>query len=366
MVNRVADMLGRRSKSKTKISVGATERNANVAGKRTSASKLAMPNNKLLNHIRARNWELAMDRLHRKPADIQDRYLFLHEALKNNPPLSLVQALHIARPDAVYHQEPAHEMMALHVACACGSPVQVVRFLHEQYQDATKHASSGGLLPLHLASMSVDCHYSVLTFLLAAYPEAIEVKDSKGQTALDYASRSGHPLSDILVRELERGFIFWSAKDVYSPTGLQLPKLLCDEKWEAALERLSMLPEESIMWSVYKGERYLPIHYACMFKAPVDVVSELAEVHPYGLELTCQDENRSALHLACHYGAHFSVIKVLLDIHVDAASYRDDLGLLPLHLACSCYAKAAPVDVWNGDAVIRAVLQAYPKGNVDF
>ena len=97
-----------------------------------------------------------MDRLNRKPADIHERYLFLHEALQSNPPLSLVQALHRARPDAIYHQEPEHERMALHVACACGSPVQVVRFLHEQYQDAAKHASSGGLLPLHLASMSLS------------------------------------------------------------------------------------------------------------------------------------------------------------------------------------------------------------------
>ena len=133
-----------------------------------------------------------------------------------------------------------------------------------------------------------------------------------------------------------------------------------------------MFPEESLIWSVYKEKRYLPIHYACMLKAPVDVVSELAEMHPFGLELTCQDENRSALHLACHYGAHFSVIRVLLDIHMDAASYRDDLGLLPLHLACgaACHhddankavGSSSPTNVWNGNAVIRAILQAYPKG----
>ena len=303
-----------------------------------------------------------MDRLNRKPADIQGRYLFLHEALKHNPPLAVVEALHRARPDAVYHQEPKHQRMALHVACACALPVQIVRFLHQQYKDATKHASSGDMLPLHLACSSSACHVSVVTYLLAAYPQAVEVQDNEGLTALDHASRSASPISDIIVRELDRGFSFWSAIDVNNPKGDNLPSLLCEAKWEAALERLSMFPEESIMWSVYKGKRYLPIHYACMLKAPLEIVAELAEVHPYGLELTCQDENRVALHLACHYGAHFSVIKVLLDTHIDAASYRDDLGLLPIHLACAYHSHAAPVGAWNGDAVIQAVLRAYPTG----
>ena len=99
--------------------------------------------------------------------------------------------------------------MALHMACACGSPVSIVSFLYEKYQDAAKHASSGGMLPLHLLALcnmtsnsDVACHdVSALTFLLAAYPQAIEVKDSKGLTALDYASRSGHANADIMVRE---------------------------------------------------------------------------------------------------------------------------------------------------------------------
>ena len=303
-----------------------------------------------------------MDRLNRKPADIQERYLFLHEALKRNPPLAVVEALHRARPDAVYHQEHKHQRMALHVACACGLSVQIVQYLHHQFKDATKHASSGGMLPLHLACACSDCDFTVLTYLLAVYPQAIEARDSKGLTALDYAANSGNSLSDILVRELERGVPFWSGYDVNHPKCSNLPSLLCEAKWEAALERLSSFPEESIIWSVYKEKRYLPIHYACMFKAPLEVVSELAEIHPYGLELTCQDENRTALHLACHHGAHFSVINVLLDIHVDAASYRDDLGLLPLHYACAYHSNAAPVDAWNCNAVIKAVLQAYPMG----
>lgn len=350
-----------RRSSESKLSFRITEANGNVASRPVPTNKFIA--NKLFHYIQAGDWELAMDRLNRKPTDIQERYLFLHEALKHNPPLAVVEALHRARPDAVYHQEHKHQRMALHVACACGLSLQIVKYLHQQFKDATKHASSGGMLPLHLACASSDCDYSVLTYLLAAYPQAIEERDGKGLTAVDYATSSGNPLSDIMVRELDRGFPFWSGNDVNNPTNINLPSLLCEAKWEAALERLSLFPEESIMWTVYKEKRYLPIHYACMFQAPLEVVSELAEIHPYGLELTCQDENRTALHLACHYGAHFSVVNVLLDSHVDAASYCDDLGLLPLHLARLYHSKnSAPVDAYNCNAVIQAVLQAYPMG----
>jgi ankyrin repeat protein len=61
----------------------------------------------------------------------------------------------------------------------------------------------------------------------------------------------------------------------------------------------------------------------------------------------------TALHLACQAGASYGVIRALLDHHDDAASHRDDIGLLPLHRAC---ANACPI------AAIKALLRAYPQG----
>jgi Ankyrin repeats (3 copies) len=336
-----------------KTSVGAARADGHVAesGKKKNTS-MTTPN-KLFNHLAAGNWELALDRLARKPTDIQERYLFLHKALQNKAPLHVVKALHEARPDAVYTQEPNFKMMALHVACQRGLPAQVVRYLHEMYPDSVKHACHGNMLPLHLASTCHDCQVQVFNYLLSVYPQAIEVKDSKGMAAIDYIEQRVHPDADILLRELERGYHFWSARDLYDPSGCQLSLLLRERKWDAAMERLLNFPEESTIWSVYKEKRYLPVHYACKFSAPVTVVSELAELHPYGLALTCQDDDMTALHLACQTGASYGVVQALLDHHDDAASHRDDIGLLPLHRAC---ANACPI------AVIDALLRAYPQG----
>lgn len=308
--------------------------------------------NKLLNHLMEGNWELALDRLSRKPGDIQERFLFLHAALQRKAPLKVVQVLHEARPEAVYHQEQTHSMMALHVACERGLPLEVVRYLHEKHPDAAKHPCSGDMLPLHLASVSHACRIPVLTYLLAAYPQAMEAKDSKGMTSLDYIEHGAHPHSQILFREFERGQAFWAAKDLHDPSG-PLCLLICERKWDEALERLLKYPEEATIWAVYMEKRLLPIHFACKYKAPLNVVSELAELHPYSLSLTCQEDDMTALHLACQHGAPHKIVKLLLEGHHEVASHRDDFGLLPLHIACA-----------NGGSVpvIQALLKAYPDG----
>jgi hypothetical protein len=186
----------------TKSSVGASRAAGHGAesGKKKNSTGSMPTQNKLFNHLTAGNWELALDRLARRPADIQERYLFLHKALQNKAPLHVIKALHEARPDAVYTQEPNFNMMALHVACQRGLPAQVVRYLHEKYPDAIKHTCHGNKLPLHLASSCHDCRVQVFNYLLSVYPQAMDVKDGKGMAAIDYIEHSGHPDAEILVR----------------------------------------------------------------------------------------------------------------------------------------------------------------------
>lgn len=319
----------------------------------TSMTSGAMlTNNKLLNHLREGNWDLALDRLARKPDDIQQKYLFLHEALKNKPPIEVVKALHEARPTALYHREQAHGMMALHVACERGLPLDVVQYLHEQHAPAAREACSSGMLPLHLACVSHACRIAVICYLLSVYPDAMNIKDDKGEVPLTYIEHSAHPHQQILYREFDRGLAFWAAKDLHDPEGCPLSLLICERKWDEAMDRVMKYPEEGTIWSVYKEKRMLPIHYACKYKAPLNVISELVELHPYGLSLTCQEYDMTALHLACQHGATVDIIQSLLSGHSSAASHSDDLGLLPLHLAC---AQGASI------AVVEALLRACPE-----
>jgi len=308
--------------------------------------------NKLMNHLMEGNWERGLDRLSRKPGDIEEQYLFLHEALQNKAPLEVVDALCKARPDAVYHQETAHSMMALHVACERGLSLDVVKYLHKAFPEAATRTCNGGMLPLHLASVSNACRAPVISYLLSVYPEGADAKDKKGMTPLEYIQHSFHPHQQILYREFERGRPFWAAKDLKDPKGCPFSLLICERKWEEALDRLTKFPEEATIWSNYKGLRFLPIHYACKYKAPVNVVSELAELHPFGLSLTCQEFDMTALHLACQHGTNLEVIKILVQAHAGAASHKDDLGLLPLHLACA---------QGTTTVVVETLLRAYPE-----
>lgn len=307
--------------------------------------------NKLLFHLKNKAWDRALKRLSKKTTDMRDGDLFLQIALSNKAPLDVVQALHKARPEAVMVRDPDHEMLPLHMACEHGLPLEVVEYLHKQYPDAARETCDNQMLPLHLAILSNACRRPVICYLLASFPEGMLLKDSKNMTALEYLEHSGHPHSAIIMREFERGESFWAAKDLHDPSGNGISLLICQQKWDKILDRIMQYPEEATVWTIYKGKRMLPIHYACKYHAPDYVISELADLHPFGLSLTCQEYDMTALHLACEHGCPFNIIRTLLQAHADAASYKDELGLLPLHLAC---AHGASVNV------IEALVKVYP------
>merc|ERR1719384_2948379 len=165
--------------------------------------------------------------------------------------------------------------------------------------------------------MSNACRIPVICYLLAAFPEGMAQKDEQGMTALDYAQHPCHPHSSLIIREFERGQPFWAAKDWQDPSANGVFRLLTEKNWDGILERLQKYPEESTMWTLYKNMRMLPIHYACKYRAPNHIIAELTEAYPRGLELTCQEHNMAALHLACENGCPLEAIWVLLDGNED-------------------------------------------------
>eukprot|EP00548_Thalassiothrix_antarctica_P006466 CAMPEP_0194147564 /NCGR_PEP_ID=MMETSP0152-20130528/25908_1 /TAXON_ID=1049557 /ORGANISM="Thalassiothrix antarctica, Strain L6-D1" /LENGTH=391 /DNA_ID=CAMNT_0038848473 /DNA_START=140 /DNA_END=1315 /DNA_ORIENTATION=- len=313
--------------------------------------------NKLYLRLKENDWEGALKRLSKKPTDItacgEDGNFFLHMALVNKAPLDVVKALYEARPEAITARELEHNGLPLHVACESGLPLEIVEYLHEKHPDAVRETCHNDMLPLHLVAISNACRLPVLCFLLAAYPKGMSLKDVQDMTALNYVEHSGHPHSSKIVREFERGEVFWAAKDIHDAAN-SLPLLVCQTKWDAVLQRLQQYPEEATIWTISSKDkkRMLPVHYACRFRAPARVVKELAEVHPYGLSLACQDNDSTALHLACEHGCPLDVIWILLHAHADAASQKDALDLLPIHLACAHGASLG---------VIQALLKVYSE-----
>jgi Ankyrin repeats (3 copies) len=326
----------------------------------------------LLQLITERNWNMTMERLKRNPTDIQGRQLFLHKALLKQPPLDVVKALYTARPNAIYHKEHTHGWMALHVACHYGIDKPIIQYLHQHFPQAIQTPDLEGKLPLHLAVNSSNCSLRVVTYLLSKYPDAVDILDKDQKSPLDYATtNTTNPNSSKFLREMERGTVFWNAKELEDPNGCPLAALIYKRKWDVAMERLLSYPEETILWSIKSENRYLPIHYACMQHAPVDLVRELTDIHPYGLALTCQEEDRTALHIACDRQAPYPLIQTLLDVYADAASHMDDTGCLPVDLVwCKARKKNPMASVAMSSSssssspnwtIIEALLCAYPQ-----
>jgi hypothetical protein len=260
----------------------------------------------------------------------------LHLAIRRKAPLSVIRGLLDANPDAITKQE-YFGMLPLAVACHSGSPLEIVRELWQAHPSAIEKTDIAGMLPLHLACSSHTLRMDVIMFLLETYPQGMEHKDSKGQAPLMYIQHSGHPHQRLLETEFGRGVEYWAAT---KPTEGSLARLLAKGKWETTedliRQRLDSHPEEASKWVKIWGKRLLPIHLACVVKAPVSIVQKLAEVYPFGLSVPCRDEHDMlALHLACQFASVPSVVEELIRSLPEAAKIPDRDGLLPLHVACS-------------------------------
>jgi len=106
--------------------------------------------------------------------------------------------------------------------------------------------------------------------------------------------------------------------------------------WEAAIKRCKKAPEEASIWIVTKGLkgnlRFLPLHKACVLRAPLDLIENLIQAYPEGV--SCEDHDGwIPIHCASYTGAS-EIIEALLKVYSSGAQNKDDKGLLPLHYAC--------------------------------
>lgn len=139
----------------------------------------------------------------------------------------------------------------------------------------------------------------------------------------------------------------------FSPTGgvgLSFADLIAQERWDAVRECLSSAnadeTREMILSCQYgkdgsdpanaKAPFNNPLHFACRFYPPWDVIKAIDQIHP---ELMTQVDSmgRTALHLAAKNGAAPQVIRFLCAKYPKAAGAQDVRGRLPLHNACKHY-----------------------------
>ncbi len=81
----------------------------------------------------------------------------------------------------------------------------------------------------------------------------------------------------------------------------------------------------------------LPLHFACMNHAPLEIVSYLVEMYPESIKIQSRGllpGSMLPLHHACFEGASLEVIKYLITIYPASIKIMSGDGSLPLHIAC--------------------------------
>ncbi len=129
-------------------------------------------------------------------------------------------------------------------------------------------------------------------------------------------------------------------------------KAICNKQWGLALELLRTEPDEVEMWSsrtAHDGEivwNRLPIHQACINRAPLDVVRALLEAYPQSV--TATDLNRRLpIHYSVVYGGTVEVAELLINACPATINLPDAYGKTPLMCLPPSSPSGSDMDAYN-------------------
>ena len=123
------------------------------------------------------------------------------------------------------------------------------------------------------------------------------------------------------------------ASDTSENKSTELALAIAEERWDDAILRLKHkvfrreAHESSGNYSHVSG-KWLPIHEACLRKAPLDLIDQLCYAYPEGNHKIDSD-GRLPMHIACESGCSVEVIKLLFSLYRDALGVRDNKGRTP-------------------------------------
>lgn len=122
----------------------------------------------------------------------------------------------------------------------------------------------------------------------------------------------------------------------------ELTKLIIDRKWNQAIQYINLWPNEASKLSAFTfkcGTKItcLPIHLACMRKPPIEIITAFftSSITQNRKFLLTQDSTgRCPIHHACRYNAPCDVIQVLISLCPKSLYIKSYDGCLPIHLLC--------------------------------
>jgi len=214
--------------------------------------------------------------------------------------------------------------LPLHAACLLGAPLLLVADLIQAYPFAVRKKTVQGKLPLHIACAS-HCDCRVISLLLEAWSDSVYVTDNDGNTPLSAASQSDmnserKKIMAVVEEQLGKA----DHRIEFSPT--ELYSLIEAKEWDAAVKRLLEAPGEASIWvgSCIKKEnvKLLPLHVACMTRAPLLLVAVLSQTYPAALQKTAI-LGKLPIHFACEKRADHRVVSLLLHSWPDSYLVKD-------------------------------------------
>jgi len=222
-----------------------------------------------------------------------------------------------------------------------------------------------GWTALHLASGFQYGRREVVRELVGRGANMFAV-DSRGNTPFDCACLAGNQTwvvdffleryaATVAVHSILRDATYLSVEGANVPLQVTLPlgKLTTGQIQ-------TLLQKFGVNWVLARDEqRALPLHTACRFRAPAEILNFLLEQDPATIHL--QDNHGSLpVHLACQSNAPVKEIRCLVEAEAGGVGTaggfgtlcaRDNRGALPLHALCE---SGASIDA------VKYLLKMYP------
>ncbi len=290
----------------------------------------------------------------------------LHYACDGKASLEVVQYLVEKYPASIKLKFDGS--LPLHYACGGEASFDVVRYLVEKHPASIK-VKGRGLLPLHYACDG-KASLEVIQYMVEQYPASINLKDT-GLLSLHWACK-GNASLEVIQYLVEKYPDSIKVKDMDQRLPLHWA---CKSK--ASLEVMQYLVEQYPASIKMECNGWLPLHLACCENASLDVVQYLVEEYPDAAKIqNCfrgsrhkmgccnvsldafvkwdsrfkENEGHLPLHWACMRDAPLDVVQYLVRQNPDSIKGKTRLGQLPLHYAVVASPK-----------LVRFLVRMYPE-----
>ena len=198
--------------------------------------------------------------------------------------------------------------MPLH--CACYNNVTVVEYLYNLYPDAIHRATTYGEYPIHAAVQGINfldkppADIEIVRFLLASDP-GVKLQKYYGESLLRFACRQKYGDADI-------------------NAALEMIKVIYDSNPEAIEDKKILLNIQK-----YHQEVQVFVHIQLAYTRQAKVHRQMK---------TPDMSGQLPLHTALRNNSvSFGSIRLLVKGNPDAVQSADNIGALPLHIACTHY-----------------------------